>query len=46
MLMILMMMFHGMDGKIRGHRLTGQESLNRLMDEIDKAYSMEVIING
>lgn len=33
-----------MDDKIRGHRLTDKESLNRLMDEIDKAYSMEDIL--
>ena len=33
-----------MDDKIRGHGLTDQESLNRLMDEIDKAYSMEDLL--
>lgn len=33
-----------MDNKIRGHRLTDKESLNQLMDEIDKAYSMEDIL--
>ena len=38
------MRINGMDDKIRGHRLTDKESLNRLMDEIDKAYSMEDIL--